>query len=502
MMLLLLALVSPLAMFDGPVDTTNKEIPDSSYHAKRGDHAVACFYYPKDGSIRQATALTYSFAYEEYWKALDIKDYAGTDELEKRGLAIDLPLRTPVLVLEIEEFAVKDPRPDCAIVRVMGGPHEGKKLWTNVSYVVRFIPNPNYGKGLKKDPPLDARKQAALKALLSGNKPDDEQSSPASVIAQNGRSSALTLVPDPDFVATVGARCKITGNVSGFPTEKDLQGHLQDTMGASEDEIADAFAKYHAVDLDRNTEVLIKSLGIVKLKTKRATYGLPGAEVKILRGPKQGQTLWVTREEVGFLVAPSQLEFQPRDGWSPDPNFKPAIGREVHLASQILKEDVDPAVPTDHKFGKAWVAATEADFIGYQNVCEKGDVYEIAVAGDKYRIFDVRVGTRARLNAFRKVRLVHDGKPFDARAAVVTMLEGPLKGKEVLAVDRDLCRLLAEPGPPRAATLLKSAQNLDKLGKGSAALKFYGQILEEYPDTRESQAAKEAAERIKALDKG
>jgi hypothetical protein len=42
---------------------------------------------------------------------------------------IRIPPATPVLVLETESFAEKDPRADCAIVRVLDGPLKGAKLW-------------------------------------------------------------------------------------------------------------------------------------------------------------------------------------------------------------------------------------------------------------------------------------------------------------------------------------------------------------------------------------
>ena len=52
--------------------------------------------------------------------------------------------------------------------------------------------------------------------------------------------------------------------------------------------------------------------------------------------------------------------------------------------------------------------------------------------------------------------------------------------------------------PAKAATLLRQAQALDKLGKAPAALGYYRQIVADYPDTPQ---AKTAAARIKALGK-
>jgi YHS domain-containing protein len=54
----------------------------------------------------------------------------------------------------------------------------------------------------------------------------------------------------------------------------------------------------------------------------------------------------------------------------------------------------------------------------------------------------------------------------------------------------------ASDAATRAAALLRSAQSLDKLGKASAALEYYRQIVAKYPNTPQ---AKTATERIKAL---
>ncbi len=59
---------------------------------------------------------------------------------------IRIPPATPVLVLETESFAEKDPRADCAIVRVLDGPLKGAKLWVAEFYVTRLIDNPTYAR--------------------------------------------------------------------------------------------------------------------------------------------------------------------------------------------------------------------------------------------------------------------------------------------------------------------------------------------------------------------
>jgi hypothetical protein len=104
------------------------------------------------------------------------------------------------------------------------------------------------------------------------------------------------------------------------------------------------------------------------------------------------------------------------------------------------------------------------------------------------------------------------GLPCDGRGGrVVRILEGEHKGKQVIIPARNL-RLLAEmkPAQPkperpkpaatpssRAKSLLRSAQNLEKMEKLPAALKDYRQIIADFPDSPE---AKTAAERLKKLD--
>lgn len=96
------------------------------------------------------------------------------------------------------------------------------------------------------------------------------------------------------------------------------------------------------------------------------------------------------------------------------------------------------------------------------------------------------------------------------RYYTVRVVDGPLKDK-VMLVDKlwvKRCIAVAAPtrkvapkskeaSPDRAATLLKSAQNLEKAKKAPGALKMYRDILKSYPDT---PAAKTAAERVKALE--
>jgi tetratricopeptide (TPR) repeat protein len=124
-------------------DVSKREsVPDTTYEPRRGDRAVLGFYDKEKDALHQADCAKYSFAYEDYWKSSAIKDYAGMDELVSRGTVLEPAIGTEVLVIEIEEFPAKDPRANCAVVRIMDGPYKGIKVWTSTVEVTRMIPNP------------------------------------------------------------------------------------------------------------------------------------------------------------------------------------------------------------------------------------------------------------------------------------------------------------------------------------------------------------------------
>src|SRR5262249_7783731 len=63
----------------------------------------------------------------------------------RRGDVVEIPLGTEVQVVEIEVFDRKDPPLDSAVVRVLGGPLKGTKLWVADYEITRMLPNPAYG---------------------------------------------------------------------------------------------------------------------------------------------------------------------------------------------------------------------------------------------------------------------------------------------------------------------------------------------------------------------
>ncbi len=87
--MVLVALGADIAAQEAGVRTkvsSVEKIPDPSYRPKRGDHAVAYAYDEKRDRVYPPAGARYSFAYEEYWKAIDIDDDDGIEELRIRNL--------------------------------------------------------------------------------------------------------------------------------------------------------------------------------------------------------------------------------------------------------------------------------------------------------------------------------------------------------------------------------------------------------------------------------
>ena len=169
------------------------KIPDMSYHPKRGDRAVLCFYNKKTDRISGADASKYAFVYEEYWKSMAIKDFDGVRELTESGRVIEPDIGTEVLVLEIEEFPAKDPRADCAIVRITEGQFKGTKVWVDVSDVNRLVKRP------KSETQISLTKPEAIPNKPSQVLPD------AKLLASKEKPQKEKTLPPVDFTRKVFA---------------------------------------------------------------------------------------------------------------------------------------------------------------------------------------------------------------------------------------------------------------------------------------------------------
>lgn len=136
-----LALLMTLPSADEAPAPKLKKVPDKGYSPKIGDQAVL-FVTDRKGEPYDAWCATERYYYRDYMKALRIKDTAGRRELEDDGDVVDLNPETMVLVLgfedlEIERGEVGSSR--AAVVRIMSGPHKGKKFYTPDYHVARVV---------------------------------------------------------------------------------------------------------------------------------------------------------------------------------------------------------------------------------------------------------------------------------------------------------------------------------------------------------------------------
>ena len=125
---------------------------------------------------------------------------------------------------------------------------------------------------------------------------------------------------------------------------------------------------------------------------------------------------------------------------------------------------------------------------------EMGEGFEDAFAGDVAE------------PATEPKRMAGQGKPaspgankkIDSAESSPESTDSEAKDKGRTTTKKDTGKTAAAKLANRAATLLRIAQNLEKDGKSTAALKNFRQIVKDFPGT---PAAKTAAERIKALEK-
>jgi hypothetical protein len=148
------------------------------------------------------------------------------------------------------------------------------------------------------------------------------------------------------------------------------------------------------------------------------------------------------------------------------------------------------------------------------NALEKAIQLGDSTGVEGLRLPRVTVGTKALvMNEVGYLsRAYVGGFPCDRRGGrVVRLLDGQYKGRLVIIPARNLRIVPDEPSPDeskpeepkpstslsdRAKTLLRSGQNLEKIGKTDGAVKYYRQIVKDFPDSPE---AKTASDRLRNL---
>jgi hypothetical protein len=146
-----------------PKRSAVERIPDPTYKPKRGDGAMLYGYdRARDRFYGPEVALS-EFAYEEFWRALEVGDGDGANEVVTRGHAVRIAPKTGVLVLEVRKFPEEDARPDLAVCRVLDGPLKGRKVYVPTFQVCQLIENPAFSppkvaEAPKEDPGKPRRK--------------------------------------------------------------------------------------------------------------------------------------------------------------------------------------------------------------------------------------------------------------------------------------------------------------------------------------------------------
>jgi hypothetical protein len=203
-------------------------------------------------------------------------------------------------------------------------------------------------------------------------------------------------------------------------------------------------------------------------------------------------------------------DLKPDPAMVRDRDWAPRVGS----TGEIIHDNV-PAVTSLEAYQQYATAHLAGDAVGVNDFFAKNPGVRIA-RGTQILIVQVlrpslpshRVSSMMSLDGFPiapkgtyplEVRILdgelRDQKRFVPEDAVAHMIPAP-----VVPGRKKVVRALpsSKPANPaaRAATLLRSAQNLDKAGKSAGALALYRQVVQEYPGTPQATMA---TGRIQAL---
>jgi hypothetical protein len=182
-----------------------------------------------------------------------------------------------------------------------------------------------------------------------------------------------------------------------------------------------------------------------------------------------------------------------------DPSYRPEVGDTAALVSTAPGPGSRPAPtvcgmsPVDYcEYLKyAWFVEREA--------VEAIKRREVQKLKDDGRIVELGYGTEVLVTEASASVTVNDKPPRTLKILEVRPVDGPHRDKALYVTEPHVARLIPAPAPSadaRAATLLRSAQNLEKAGKAAGASAMYRQVVKDFPGTPQ---ARSAAERLKAL---
>jgi hypothetical protein len=184
-----------------------------------------------------------------------------------------------------------------------------------------------------------------------------------------------------------------------------------------------------------------------------------------------------------------------------DPDYKPEVGDKAVVCTMAPRRGpTGKPAPTvcgvsGLDYGKylefAWYVEREA--------VEKIKRKEIQKLKDAGRLVELGYGTEVVVSAFAGTISINEKPPKTLRLLEIRPIDGPFRDQALYVTEPHVGRLIPAPSPTadsRAATRLRSAQNLEKAGKAAAAIAMYRQIVKDFPG---SPQAKAAAARLKAL---
>jgi hypothetical protein len=182
-----------------------------------------------------------------------------------------------------------------------------------------------------------------------------------------------------------------------------------------------------------------------------------------------------------------------------DPSYKPEVGDTAALVSTVPGPGNKPAptvcgmsaVDYCEYLKYAWFVEREA-----VEAIKRREVQKLKDAG---RIVELGYGTEVLVTELAASVTVNDKPQKTLKIFEVRPTDGPHRDKALYVTEPHVARLIPAAAPSaeaRAATLLRSAENLEKAGKAAGAAAMYRQVVKDFPGTPQ---AKSATERLKAL---
>lgn len=212
--------------------------------------------------------------------------------------------------------------------------------------------------------------------------------------------------------------------------------------------------------------------------------------VKILNGTMRGNTLWVRSKWLTANEPPPAFRFEPEKDWEPDE------GDEVCVYTG-KPDGVAGAADGLSAFGDLIRFGGAGDDVGLRSLIKDGSVVALR-EGTKLRIIEVykRLLTAKGFSAI-EVRVL-SGDEKDRLLWISPLNVAKMRKVEIKGRNPDTRRPLPQASTKdnRAAMLLKSGQEMEKLKNNRAARDYYGKVIFQYPDSPQAKVAEELLNKL------